>query len=115
MDAQIDRHFTFYIRKLQQKRNTQIFAPYYSRNQNFKVKLACELKKSLFIHEREASDDLIRILSKYQNDLPLAVIHCFTGTAKEAQRYIDLGYYIGLTGTLHFCLFLCYSDLSNQN
>ncbi|CAD5230760.1 unnamed protein product [Bursaphelenchus xylophilus] len=64
------------------------------------VKLACELKKSMFIHERDAFGDLNSILDKYKADLPDVVIHCFTGTAEQAQHYIDKGYHIGLTGYL---------------
>uniref|UniRef100_A0A915CAZ7 Deoxyribonuclease TATDN1 n=2 Tax=Parascaris univalens TaxID=6257 RepID=A0A915CAZ7_PARUN len=62
------------------------------------VKLACELKKPLFIHEREAHGDMVTILSRYKDALPPAVIHCFTGTAAEAVKYIEMGLYIGLTG-----------------
>lgn len=64
------------------------------------VKLACELQKPLFIHEREAHKDMISILSRYQESLPPAVLHCFTGTAAEAEKYTEMGYYIGLTGFL---------------
>lgn len=42
--------------------------------------------------------DLVRILSRFQDKLPPVLIHCFTGTAAEAQKYIEMGYYIGLTG-----------------
>ncbi|VDM37951.1 unnamed protein product [Toxocara canis] len=62
------------------------------------VKLACELKKPLFIHEREAHNDMVSILSRYKDVLPPAVIHCFTGTAAEAAKYVEMGLYIGLTG-----------------
>lgn len=58
------------------------------------------MKKPLFIHEREASNDLCKILDKYADKLPSAVIHCFTGTAEEALAYINKGYNIGLTGFL---------------
>ncbi|KAH7730767.1 CBN-CRN-2 protein [Aphelenchoides avenae] len=43
---------------------------------------------------------MVRILSNYAADLPPTVIHCFTGTADEAKKYIDMGLYIGLTGFL---------------
>lgn len=69
-------------------------------NHLFQVKLACEIKKPLFLHEREAHDDLISILSKYKDGLPATVIHCFTGTVKEAKKYLEMGFYIGLTGYL---------------
>ncbi|KIH51069.1 hypothetical protein ANCDUO_18848 [Ancylostoma duodenale] len=62
------------------------------------VELACELNKPLFIHEREAHEDMVRILSDAGERLPPAVIHCFTGTEDEAKKYVDMGYYIGLTG-----------------
>ncbi|CAD5226549.1 unnamed protein product [Bursaphelenchus okinawaensis] len=64
------------------------------------VKIACQLQKAMFIHERDAFDDLNLILDKYETDLPPIVIHCFTGTAEQAIKYIEKGYYIGLTGYL---------------
>ena len=64
------------------------------------VKLACELQLPLFVHEREAHDDLLRVLDQVQKDasclpLPPVVIHCFTGTRDEAMTYIQRGFYIG--------------------
>lgn len=64
------------------------------------VELACELKKPLFIHEREAHKDMVHILSEAGDRLPPAVMHCFTGTENEAKKYIEMGLYIGLTGFL---------------
>lgn len=62
------------------------------------LKLAIELKKPLFVHERDAHEDMVEILSKYLSQLPPVVIHCFTGKAKEAQKYVEMGLNIGLTG-----------------
>mmetsp|Transcript_18785 Transcript_18785/g.27850 ORF Transcript_18785/g.27850 Transcript_18785/m.27850 type:complete len:188 (-) Transcript_18785:407-970(-) len=69
------------------------------------VALAVELKLPLFLHEREAHDDLISVLDEFQRDgeelkLPHIVVHCFTGTSDEAAEYIQRGYYIGFTGTI---------------
>lgn len=64
------------------------------------VKLACELQRPLFVHEREAHVDVVKILRKYQEILPSVVIHCFTGSAVEAATYLDLNFYIGFTGTI---------------
>ncbi|XP_078671948.1 3'-5' ssDNA/RNA exonuclease TatD-like [Branchiostoma floridae x Branchiostoma belcheri] len=64
------------------------------------VELACRLRKPLFLHEREAHQALVEILSRHRADLPVVVIHCFTGTAEEARAYLDMGFYIGLTGFL---------------
>jgi len=64
------------------------------------VQLACEVRKPLFLHERDAHEDMVRILEKYKDKLPPAVLHCFTGTSAQALKYIEMGLYIGLTGFL---------------
>ncbi|VDN03385.1 unnamed protein product [Thelazia callipaeda] len=65
---------------------------------NEQLKLACELKKPLFLHERDAHQDMVDALNRYKDQLPPVVIHCFTGKAKEAETYIKMGCFIGLTG-----------------
>ncbi len=62
------------------------------------VKLACTLKMPLFLHEREADQKLIEILSHYQSELPPTVIHCFTGNQDVLEKYLSMGFYIGITG-----------------
>lgn len=62
------------------------------------VKLAEELNMPLFLHEREAHEDLTNILKKYPKIAEKSVIHCFTGTKEEAENYLKLGCYIGVTG-----------------
>lgn len=57
------------------------------------------MKKPLFIHERDAHEDLLEILNAYK-ELPPVVVHCFTGTAEQALTYLDKGFYIGLTGNI---------------
>nr|CAG4644879.1 EOG090X080R [Leptodora kindtii] len=64
------------------------------------VQLACEIRKPLFLHERDAHEDMVRILDKYKEKLPPAVLHCFTGTSAQALKYIEMGLHIGLTGFL---------------
>lgn len=62
------------------------------------VKLACELELPLFLHEREAHYDFVKVLKPYLPRLKRAVVHCFTGTMQELQTYLNLGFYIGITG-----------------
>lgn len=71
---------------------------YFSHSLISQVEIACKLGKSLFLHEREAHVDLVRVLQRFRDNLPPVVVHCFTGTEAEAKRYIELGYYVGLTG-----------------
>jgi TatD DNase family protein len=60
------------------------------------VELACELKKPLFLHSRDAFPRFSDILRTFS--LPNAVAHCFTGGKAELHAYLDLGLYIGITG-----------------
>ena len=67
--------------------------------------LACELQMPMCVHEREAHEELVKILDEVSNDescspLPPIVIHCFTGTEQEAQTYIERGYFLGFTGAI---------------
>lgn len=58
------------------------------------------MKKPLFLHERDAHVEMVELLTRYRDELPTCVIHCFTGTKEQAMTYLKLGCYIGLTGYL---------------
>lgn len=62
------------------------------------IQLAEKINMNLFLHERDAHEDMVNILEKYPDMCNKCVIHCFTGTKSEAEKYIDLGCYIGVTG-----------------
>lgn len=63
------------------------------------LQLACDLQMPVFLHERKAHDDFLRILSAYSNKLPAIVVHCFTGTRPSLEAYLSLpNCYIGITG-----------------
>ncbi|KAL6069334.1 YchF/TatD family DNA exonuclease [Balamuthia mandrillaris] len=63
------------------------------------VKLACELDKPLFLHERKAHSRFIEILSQYRDQLSRGgCVHCFTGTREELEAYLEMDLHIGITG-----------------
>jgi len=62
------------------------------------VALAKELGKPLFMHCREATADLASILERQQPLGVDGVVHCFTGTRKEAETFLGMGLHIGVTG-----------------
>ncbi len=62
------------------------------------IKIAIEVNKPLFLHQRDSHDDFIKILRKYSSDINKAVVHCFTGTQKQLDDYLELNCYIGVTG-----------------
>ena len=51
------------------------------------------------IHTREAADDTIAILREIPSR---GIIHCFTGTTDEAKTYLDLGFFISISGIVTF-------------
>lgn len=62
------------------------------------VALAAELGMPLFLHEREALDDVLGVIRRYRDRVPGAVIHCFTGSADALDAYLALDLHIGITG-----------------
>lgn len=62
------------------------------------LELAVEKQMPVFLHQRDAHDDFVRIISKYIDKLPRAVAHCFTGSELELKDYLEMGLYIGVTG-----------------
>ena len=62
------------------------------------IKIAINTNKPLFLHQRDSHDDFIKILRKYSSDINKAVVHCFTGTQEQLDDYLELGFYIGITG-----------------
>lgn len=60
------------------------------------LELAQRLDMPLFIHDRDSGTDLFELLSEF--DGLRGVVHCFTGTEEQLKQYLELGYYIGVTG-----------------
>ncbi len=60
--------------------------------------IAAACKKPVYLHERDAFEAQIDILDNYRLLLDGGVAHCFTGTKNQLRRYLDLGFYIGITG-----------------
>jgi len=61
------------------------------------VKLAVDIGKPLFLHERSAHARFCKIMAPYAGKVR-AVVHCFTGSRAELETYLSMGFYIGITG-----------------
>ncbi len=61
--------------------------------------LAEELNLPIIFHCRMAHDDLIKMLSE-SSSRSFGVIHCFTGTWKQAEKYLGMGLYLGFNGII---------------
>ena len=62
------------------------------------IKIAEELGKPLFLHERDASEDFISRFKNHRDICSKSVVHCFTGNKDTLKKYLDMGFYIGITG-----------------
>ena len=66
------------------------------------VRLARERKLPLVIHDREAHDDVLRIIEEEGRGDVRGIFHCFSGDAEVARRAMDLGFYLGLGGSITY-------------
>ena len=64
------------------------------------LQIAADFNRPVIIHCREAADDTLAILSEFPS--VRCVFHCFTGTADEARRILDRGFFLGFTGPITF-------------
>jgi TatD DNase family protein len=62
------------------------------------LELAAEVALPVFLHERDAAERMLAILGRHRTKLAGGVVHCFTGTAQAAERYLALDLHIGITG-----------------
>lgn len=62
------------------------------------LEIAIETALPVFLHQRDAHERFCAILANYLDKLPRAVAHCFTGGRQELDDYLDMGFYIGITG-----------------
>jgi len=60
--------------------------------------ISIENNLPLFLHQRDAHDDFIKVIDKYISDIPKGIVHCFTGTNFQLDDYLERGLHIGLTG-----------------
>ena len=66
------------------------------------LELAGPLDLPVVIHARKALDDTIQTLVEYGYDQRRVVFHCFSGTAEEASRIAEHGWWISFTGIVTF-------------
>jgi TatD DNase family protein len=79
-----------------------MFSPVQTQMEVFiaQIELANKYNLPLYLHERDAHDDFYNVLSIYKAKYPnlKSIVHCFTGKKEHLIKYIELGFYIGITG-----------------
>jgi len=62
------------------------------------LELAARTEKPVFLHERDAHEEFLEIITSHRNSLAGGVVHCFTGTREAMRAYLDLNLHMGITG-----------------
>lgn len=65
------------------------------------LSLAKQYRKPVVLHHRKSHNDIIRII-KQEKFINGGVIHAFSGSVQTAQIYIDLGFRLGIGGTITY-------------
>ena len=71
---------------------------------DLQLDLACALDMPVQLHIREAHGDCMDMLRARARTgkAPAGIMHCYTGSWEAAKVYLDLGFYISLSGALTF-------------
>ncbi len=60
--------------------------------------LAERLGKPLFLHERNAAGEFVKRFKRHPDICRKSVVHCFTGSRDVLEKYLSMGFSIGITG-----------------
>jgi TatD DNase family protein len=66
------------------------------------VQWSIQYKLPLVIHSRNATDEIIQILSEMKHPELRGIFHCFSGNAQQADAIIRMGFFLGIGGVLTF-------------
>ena len=68
---------------------------------NKQIELAIENNLPIVIHTRNAMAETIDVVNNYKGRVK-GIFHCFGGSLEEANRIIDLGFYMGIGGVVTY-------------
>jgi TatD DNase family protein len=66
------------------------------------IQLARQKRKPIVIHNREAHEDIVRILREEDAKDVGGVMHCFSGSWETAKQCLDMNFYISFGGPVTF-------------
>ena len=56
----------------------------------------------LVIHSRKSLDECIALIKEHQTGSLTGIFHCFSGTVEQAEKIIELGFYLGIGGVVTY-------------
>ncbi len=76
------------------------FSPQAAQLKAFRAQLdlAAATELPIFLHQRDAHEPFLELLSEYRDRIVGGVAHCFTGDEEQLHAYLELDLHIGITG-----------------
>ncbi|HET8829195.1 MAG TPA: TatD family hydrolase [Pelobium sp.] len=69
---------------------------------NKQIEQAKSMNLPIVIHCRDAFDEVFEVLDGQNDEQLRGIFHCFTGDLQQANRAIDLGFYLGIGGVVTY-------------
>ncbi len=66
------------------------------------LRIARRLKLPVVIHVRDSFPEVFAILEKEQDGTLTGIFHCFSGTAAEAEKIMNAGFFLGIGGVVTY-------------
>lgn len=66
------------------------------------IRLAKELDLPYIVHDRDAHEDILRIMKEEHYDGARGILHCYSGSVELSKEFMKLGFYISLAGPVTF-------------
>jgi len=66
------------------------------------IRLARELDLPYIVHDRDAHEDVFRIMKEEHYDGTRGILHCYSSSVEMAKEFVKLGFYISLGGPVTF-------------
>lgn len=103
----LSRQYKWFRKQIQLASRVKLPLILHIRNANeYLLRESMKLDKDIKVDYIDAHKEAIKILKEYQEDLLLdvkGVVHCYTSTDfADAKEYIDMGYMLGIGGTVTY-------------
>ena len=69
---------------------------------NRQMDLALELNLPVIIHSRDAAEDTLNTIIRYNTQGLKGIVHCYSYSKEIAMEYVKMGWYIGVGGVVTF-------------
>ncbi len=66
------------------------------------IEWAKDLGRPVIVHARESNEECLEVVRQGQDGRLRGIFHCFSGTLEQAREMVDLGFMLGIGGTVTY-------------